>query len=173
MRTFAQTSAASLLAVIWAQAVDRRFTPFICSIDYLADDRDCRSLIACFLDITRFRDREANRGSNPVRVAISSKRRHPPPLANRKCVQDESIVVEHDEVNVFVSHHFNRAANRRITENRRTLLRKLDEENLTDAWAQLNDFSGNSQRGAKRRAPHRSARCKAEYRQEDPFSARR
>src|SRR5438445_6622454 len=91
-----------------------------------------------------------------VRIPLGS-RFHPSggilrPLANRRCVQDESIVVEHDEVNVFVSHHFNRAANRRITENRRTLLRKLDEENLTDAWVQLNDFSGNSQRGAKRRA---------------------
>jgi hypothetical protein len=135
MRTFAQTSAASSLAVIWAQAVDRRFTPFNCSTDDRLPFPDC-----LFLDITRFRDREANRGSNPVRVAISSKRRHPPPLANRRCVQDESIVVEHDEVNVFASHHFNRAASRRITENRRTLFRELDEENLTDVRASSKTF---------------------------------
>jgi len=62
-----------------------------------------------------------------------------------------SVPGMHDEVNVFASHHFNCAANRRITENRRTLLRELDEENLR-TYAQLKDFSGNSQRGAKRRA---------------------
>jgi hypothetical protein len=90
--------------------------------------------------------------SNSIGVAISSKRWPPPPLANRRCVQDESIVVEHDEVNVFASHHFNRAAHRRITENRRTLLREPDEENLTEVRASSKDFSDNSQRDVKRRA---------------------
>jgi hypothetical protein len=41
---------------------------------------------------------------------------------------------------VFASHHFNRAANRRIPENRRTLLRELDEENLTDVRASSKTF---------------------------------
>jgi hypothetical protein len=50
------------------------------------------------------------------------------------------MIVEHDEVNVFASHHFNRAVNRTITENRRTLLRELDEENLTDVRASSKTF---------------------------------
>jgi hypothetical protein len=46
----------------------------------------------------------------------------------------------HDEVNVFASHHFNRAASRRITENRRTLLCELDEENLSHVRASSKTF---------------------------------
>jgi hypothetical protein len=58
---------------------------------------------------------------------------------------------------VFASHHFNRPANRRISENRGTLLGEFDEKNLTDGTRSertrsLKDFSDNRQKAAKRRA---------------------
>src|SRR5437016_10448255 len=44
-------------------------------------------------------------------------------------VENESVVLEYDEINVFASDHVDRTTNSRISENRRALLRKLNEEN--------------------------------------------
>src|SRR4029453_11600699 len=44
-------------------------------------------------------------------------------------VENEAIIFEYDEVNVFTSNHFDRTQNCRIGENGLALLRKLPEEN--------------------------------------------
>src|SRR5262245_55851614 len=43
------------------------------------------------------------------------------------CVENEAIVFEHDEINVFTSDQVDRTTNGGISENGRALLRKLDE----------------------------------------------
>ncbi len=45
------------------------------------------------------------------------------------CVENETVVVKYDEVNVFNSDHLDRTTNREISENGRALLCELDEEN--------------------------------------------
>src|SRR5262249_29632582 len=45
------------------------------------------------------------------------------------CVENESIVLKYDEVNIFTANHFDRTTNCRISENGRALLRELDEKN--------------------------------------------
>src|SRR5262249_4440073 len=45
------------------------------------------------------------------------------------CVENESIVLKYDEINVFASDHVDRTTNCRISENGRALLRELNEKN--------------------------------------------
>src|SRR6516165_12065284 len=45
------------------------------------------------------------------------------------CVENESIVLKYNEVNVFASDHVDCTTNCRISENGRALLRELNEEN--------------------------------------------
>src|ERR1700756_5675736 len=66
--------------------------------------------------------REAERTARRERYHIS--------LGNdAHCIENEAIVFEYNEVNVFASDYVDRPTNCRISENGRALLGELDEEN--------------------------------------------
>jgi hypothetical protein len=72
-------------------------------------------------------------------------------------VENEAIVLKHDEVDVLASNHSRRATNCRISEDGGALLRELDKENPSDStgswWTcRLKDSSEKRQDCAKRDA---------------------
>src|SRR5262249_51901992 len=88
--------------------------------------------------------------------AVRHDRYHIFPRNDVHCVENEAIVFEYDEVNVFTSDHVDCTPNCRISQNGRALFRELDEENapnLVRPWwpHRFKDPSYNRQNSAERR----------------------
>src|SRR5438874_13421265 len=106
--------------------------------------------LACAQDCAKGTDGECERtfGRNGNDVLLRNDFHH---------VENEAIVLKHDEVDVLASNHSRRATDCRISEDGGALLRELDKENPSDStgswWTRcLKDFSEKRQDCAKRDA---------------------